>query len=117
MQRKRIILAIVAPILILAAILAYVLTHRATPLAYSGTIETREIEIGSKIGGRVLSPSTPPSSRPNLPRPRPPSSRPRPTTIAFTKATVLRKSPRPMPPSTKTRRSWTKPRTAPALKT
>jgi HlyD family secretion protein len=55
MQRKRIILAIVAPILILAAILAYVLTHRATPLAYSGTIETREIEIGSKIGGRVLS--------------------------------------------------------------
>ena len=55
MQRKRIILAIVAPILILAAILAYVLTHRATPLAYSGTIETREINIGSKIGGRVLS--------------------------------------------------------------
>jgi len=55
MQRKRIILAIVAPILILAAILAYVLTHRSTPLAYSGTIETREIEIGSKIGGRVLS--------------------------------------------------------------
>jgi multidrug resistance efflux pump len=54
MQRKRIILAIVAPILILAAILAYVLTHRSTPLAYSGTIETREIEIGSKIGGRVL---------------------------------------------------------------
>ena len=54
MQRKRIILAIVAPILILAAILAYVLTHRSTPLAYSGTIETREVEIGSKIGGRVL---------------------------------------------------------------
>jgi multidrug resistance efflux pump len=54
MQRKRIILAIVAPILILAAILAYVLTHRSTPRAYSGTIETREIEIGSKIGGRVL---------------------------------------------------------------
>ena len=53
MQRKRIILAIVAPILILAAILAYILTHRSTPLAYSGTIETREIEIGSKIGGRV----------------------------------------------------------------
>ena len=55
MQRKRIILAIVAPILILAAILAYGLTHRSTPLAYSGTLETREIEIGSKIGGRVLS--------------------------------------------------------------
>jgi multidrug resistance efflux pump len=52
MQRKRIILAIVA-IVLLAAALLYVLTHRSTPLAYSGTIETREIQIGSKIGGRV----------------------------------------------------------------
>jgi HlyD family secretion protein len=52
MQRKRIILAIVAIALALAALL-YVLTHRSTPLAYSGTIETREIQIGSKIGGRV----------------------------------------------------------------
>jgi multidrug resistance efflux pump len=54
MQRKRIILiAIVAAILLLAALLWYFLAHRTTPLAYSGTIETREIEIGSKIGGRV----------------------------------------------------------------
>jgi HlyD family secretion protein len=53
MQRKRIIFAIVATILIAAAILAYYLTHRATALAYSGTIETREINIGSKIGGRI----------------------------------------------------------------
>ncbi len=53
MHRNRIILAITAA-LILAALLAYVLTHRATPPAYSGTIETREINIGSKIGGRVL---------------------------------------------------------------
>jgi HlyD family secretion protein len=52
MQRKRITLAIVAIALALAALL-YVLTHRSTPLAYSGTIETREIQIGSKIGGRV----------------------------------------------------------------
>ncbi len=85
MQRKRIILAIVAIALLLAA-LAYSLTHRSTPLAYSGTIETREINIGSKIGGRVIavfveegdkspptlrsSPSTPPSSRPSATRPQ-----------------------------------------------
>ncbi len=52
MQRKRIMFVIAAAIL-LAAILAYVFTHRSSPLAYSGTIETREINIGSKIGGRV----------------------------------------------------------------
>jgi HlyD family secretion protein len=54
MQRKRIILAIVAAIFLLAALLWYFLAHRSTPLAYSGTIETREINIGSKIGGRVV---------------------------------------------------------------
>lgn len=53
MQRKRLLIAILAAILLLAAILAYWLTHRSTSLAYSGTIETREIDIGSKIGGRV----------------------------------------------------------------
>ncbi len=53
MQRKRILLVIIAVVLLLAAIIAYVLTHRTTPLAYSGTVETREINIGSKIGGRV----------------------------------------------------------------
>lgn len=52
MQRKRIIFALIAVAAIIAA-LAYVLAHRSTPLAYSGTIETREINIGSKIGGRV----------------------------------------------------------------
>ncbi|HSY35774.1 MAG TPA: efflux RND transporter periplasmic adaptor subunit [Acidobacteriaceae bacterium] len=55
MQRKRIILAIIAVTLLLAAILAYYLAHRSSPLTYSGTIETREINIGSKIGGRVTS--------------------------------------------------------------
>ena len=53
MQRKRIILAIVAIAILLAALLCYFLSHRSTPLAYSGTIETREINIGSKTGGRV----------------------------------------------------------------
>lgn len=55
MKRKRIIIiAIVAVAILLAAILLYRwLSTRTIPLAYSGTIETREIEIGSKIGGRV----------------------------------------------------------------
>ncbi len=53
MTRKRLILAIVAIVLLLAALLYYFLTHRSSPLVYSGTIETREIQIGSKIGGRV----------------------------------------------------------------
>ena len=54
LKRKRIIfIAIVAAILILAALLWYFLSRRPTPLAYSGTIETREIQVGSKIGGRV----------------------------------------------------------------
>ncbi len=52
MQRKRIIFALIAVAAILAA-LAYILTHRTPALAYSGTIETREINIGSKVGGRV----------------------------------------------------------------
>lgn len=52
MRRKRIILALIAIALIAAALL-YFFTHRSSPLAYSGTIETREINIGSKIGGRV----------------------------------------------------------------
>jgi multidrug resistance efflux pump len=52
MQRKRIILIAIAAVILLAALL-YVLTHRSTALAYSGTIETREINIGSKVGGRV----------------------------------------------------------------
>ena len=53
MTRKRLILAIIAVVLLLAALLYYFFTHRPTSLAYSGTIETREIQIGSKIGGRV----------------------------------------------------------------
>jgi multidrug resistance efflux pump len=53
LTRKRLILAIAAIVLLLAALLYYFLTHRAAPLVYSGTIETREINIGSKIGGRV----------------------------------------------------------------
>ena len=54
MKRNQIILAVAVVAVLLAAILLYHwLTTRAAPLAYSGTIETREIQIGSKIGGRV----------------------------------------------------------------
>lgn len=35
------------------AALAYYFTHRTTQLVYSGTVETREIQVGSKVGGRV----------------------------------------------------------------
>jgi HlyD family secretion protein len=37
----------------LAGVLTYYLTHRGAALAYSGTVETREIQVGSKVGGRV----------------------------------------------------------------
>ena len=53
LTRKRLTLAIIAVALLLAALLVYFLSCHAAPLVYSGTIETREIQIGSKIGGRV----------------------------------------------------------------
>ena len=40
-------------VLIAGVLIYHWLANRPGPLAYSGTIETREIEIGSKIGGRV----------------------------------------------------------------
>jgi len=43
-------------VVLLAAVLVYRwVSGRSKPLVYSGTVETREIEIGSKIGGRVTS--------------------------------------------------------------
>lgn len=54
MTRKRLTLAIAAVAILFAAIFLYRwLAARSAPLAYSGTIETREIQIGSRIGGRV----------------------------------------------------------------
>jgi multidrug resistance efflux pump len=52
MQRKRILIAVAIAAVLIAALL-YFFAHRSPSLAYSGTIETREINIGSKIGGRV----------------------------------------------------------------
>ncbi len=56
MKRKWIIVVIVAVAVLLAAVPVYRwLNARSGPLVYSGTIETREMQIGSKIGGRVTS--------------------------------------------------------------
>ncbi|HLY43262.1 MAG TPA: efflux RND transporter periplasmic adaptor subunit [Terracidiphilus sp.] len=53
MKRRRIIIA-AAIVAALAVIwIVYALIARSSRFDYSGTIETREIEIGSKIGGRV----------------------------------------------------------------
>jgi HlyD family secretion protein len=53
LKRTQIILAIVAIAILVLALLYYFFSNHSGPLAYSGTIETREIQIGSKIGGRV----------------------------------------------------------------
>ena len=47
--------AIIIGVLLLAAValLIYSLTRRPDRLVYSGTVETREIQVGSKVGGRV----------------------------------------------------------------
>ena len=54
LSRRAVILLIVVAAVVVAAIFLYRwLAARNAPLVYSGTVETREIEIGSKIGGRV----------------------------------------------------------------
>jgi multidrug resistance efflux pump len=53
MKRKIILAAAILTVLLAVWIAVAYLQHRAA-LAYSGTVETREIQIGSKIGGRVL---------------------------------------------------------------
>jgi len=40
-------------LLAIVGALVYHFTHRTTALVYSGTVETREIQVGSKLGGRV----------------------------------------------------------------
>ncbi len=53
-MKRRIILGVaVLAILILAGWLIHSYTNSKSPFEYSGTVETREIQIGSKIGGRV----------------------------------------------------------------
>lgn len=53
MKRKRVLIAGSAVILVAAVWIAYALIAQRSQSDYAGTIETREIQIGSKIGGRV----------------------------------------------------------------
>ena len=55
MNRRRIVLVAGAVALAVAVWIVLALISRGNRNDYSGTIETREIEIGSKIGGRVTS--------------------------------------------------------------
>jgi multidrug resistance efflux pump len=51
-NRKAIVIAGIV-VLALAGALVYYFTHRSGASVYSGTVETREIQVGSKVGGRV----------------------------------------------------------------
>jgi len=53
MNRRRILIAACAATLLIVLWIVYALIARNGRNLYSGTIESREIEIGSKIGGRV----------------------------------------------------------------
>lgn len=53
MTKRGVIVIAGVLVLVLVGALAYYLTHRSTALVYSGTVETREIQVGSKVGGRV----------------------------------------------------------------
>lgn len=53
MNRRRILIAACAATLLIVLWIVYALIARNGRNLYSGTIETREIEIGSRIGGRV----------------------------------------------------------------
>jgi HlyD family secretion protein len=53
MKRRLIIAGVVAIALIVAITVVFALVGRHGRYEYSGTVETREIQIGSKVGGRV----------------------------------------------------------------
>lgn len=58
MKRRGIVIAMVVGVVVVAgaaiAIAVHALDGRGASQEYSGTIETREIQVGSKIGGRVV---------------------------------------------------------------
>jgi multidrug efflux pump subunit AcrA (membrane-fusion protein) len=95
-RRVKVLTLIAVCVLFVAAISVYVyLNGRPRALTYSGTVETREIQVGSKVGGRVtavfieegqrVAANAPLISfecdalKPNSPKPKPPQSRPQPT--------------------------------------
>jgi multidrug resistance efflux pump len=53
-QQRKILIAASAAVLLLTVWIVVSLIQSRSASAYSGTVETREIQIGSKIGGRVL---------------------------------------------------------------
>ena len=54
-MKRKIILGVTAlAVLILAGWLIHSCASSKNSFVYSGTVETREIQIGSKVGGRVL---------------------------------------------------------------
>jgi HlyD family secretion protein len=53
MKRRLIIIGIVSAVVITAIWLMFAWVGRRARYEYSGTVETREIQIGSKVGGRV----------------------------------------------------------------
>ena len=53
MKRRLIIAGVIAALFIAAIWLVFAWQAHRSRFDYSGTVETREIQIGSKIGGRV----------------------------------------------------------------
>src|SRR6201982_1878480 len=53
MNRKRILILVVAAVVLAATALYAGWFHRETGLQGSGTVEARNIRVGSKIGGRI----------------------------------------------------------------
>ncbi len=53
MKIKIIVGIAVAAVVVVAIVLLHPWSRGAVPLVYSGTVETREIQVGSKVGGRV----------------------------------------------------------------
>jgi multidrug resistance efflux pump len=54
MKRKLLIVGIISVLVIAATWLVFRLLERRSRYEYAGTVETREIQIGSKVGGRVI---------------------------------------------------------------
>ena len=54
MKLKLVIAGIISVLVIAAIWLVFTLLERRSRYEYSGTVETREIQIGSKVGGRVI---------------------------------------------------------------
>src|ERR1700745_3770214 len=53
MNRKRILILVVAAVVLAATALYAGWFHRETGLQGSGTVEARNIRVGSKVGGRI----------------------------------------------------------------